>query len=45
MPHLRPGIPQLAFLHVSRAFRFSGIDCRLGEEPDQIARDAVLVAR
>ncbi len=39
VPHLRPAIAQLAFLHVSQAFRFSGIGRRLCDELDQIARD------
>ena len=40
VPHLRPGIAQLAFLHVSEAFRAMGIGSRLSEELDLIARDA-----
>jgi GNAT superfamily N-acetyltransferase len=40
VPHLRPGIAQLAFLHVSEAFRATGIGRRLSEELDLIARDA-----
>ncbi len=40
VPHLRPGIAQLAFLHVSAAFRATGIGRRLSDELDQIARDA-----
>ena len=40
VPHLRPGIAQLAFLHVSAPFRATGIGRRLSEELDLIARDA-----
>lgn len=40
VPHLRPGIAQLAFLHVSKAFRATGIGRRLSDELDRIARDA-----
>ena len=40
VPHLRPEIAQLAFLHVSEAFRALGIGRRLSEELDLIARDA-----
>ena len=40
VPHLRPEIAQLAFLHVSEAFRGTGIGRRLSDELDLIARDA-----
>ena len=40
VPHLRPAIAQLAFLHVSDAFRAAGIGRRLCDELDLIARDA-----
>ena len=40
VPHLRPGIAQLAFLHVSKAFRAMGVGRRLSDELDLIARDA-----
>ena len=40
VPHLRPKIAQLAFLHVSAAFRATGIGRRLSDELDLIARDA-----
>ena len=40
VPHLRPGMAQLAFLHVSAASRASGIGRRLSDEMDRIARDA-----
>lgn len=43
VPHLRPGIAQLAFLHVSAAFRAMGIGRRLSDELDLIARDAEIV--
>ncbi len=39
VPHLRPQIAQLAFLHVSALFRRTGIGSRLSDELDQIARD------
>jgi GNAT superfamily N-acetyltransferase len=38
VPHLRPGIAQLAFLHVSAPFRATGIGTRLSERLEQIAR-------
>lgn len=38
VPHLRPGIAQLAFLHVSAPSRASGIGSRLSEQLDEIAR-------
>jgi ribosomal protein S18 acetylase RimI-like enzyme len=40
VPHLRPELAQLAFLHVSEAFRARGIERRLSDELDHIARDA-----
>jgi GNAT superfamily N-acetyltransferase len=40
VPHLRPEMAQLAFLHVSEAFRATGIGRRLSDELDLIARDA-----
>ena len=40
VPHLRPGIAQLAFLHVSAAWRATGIGSRLSEQLEQIARTA-----
>jgi GNAT superfamily N-acetyltransferase len=40
VPHLRPEIAHLAFLHVSEAFRATGIGRRLSDELDLIARDA-----
>jgi predicted N-acetyltransferase YhbS len=40
VPHLRPGVAQLAFLHVSEGFRATGIGRRLSDELDLIARDA-----
>lgn len=39
LPHLRPGIAQLAFLHVSAPFRMTGVGGRLSSQLDQIARD------
>lgn len=40
VPHVRPTIAQLAFLHVTHASRGAGIGRRLTEEMAQIARDA-----
>ncbi|MET0692344.1 MAG: GNAT family N-acetyltransferase [Propionibacteriaceae bacterium] len=40
VPHIRLGTAQLAFLHVSAAFRATGIGRRLSDELDQIAREA-----
>jgi predicted N-acetyltransferase YhbS len=36
-PHVRPGIAQLAFLHVSDGYRGRGIGARLTEEMERIA--------
>ena len=38
VPHLRPEIAQLAFLHVSDGFRGTGIGRRLSDELDLVAR-------
>jgi GNAT superfamily N-acetyltransferase len=40
VPHLRPGIAQLAWLHVSAPWRAMGIGSRLSEHLEQIARTA-----
>ena len=40
VPHFRPAIAQLAFLHVSEAFRAAGIGSRLSDELEQMARGA-----
>ena len=40
VPHLRPGIAQLAYLMVSAPFRATGIGSRLCEQLDEIARTA-----
>lgn len=40
IPHLRPSIAQLAFLHVDAAWRAMGVGTRLAEELQQIARTA-----
>jgi GNAT superfamily N-acetyltransferase len=40
VPHLRPGIAQLAFLHVSAPWRSAGIGARLCERLDEVARSA-----
>jgi GNAT superfamily N-acetyltransferase len=40
VPHLRPGIAQLAYLMVSAPFRATGIGSRLTEQLDEIARTA-----
>jgi GNAT superfamily N-acetyltransferase len=39
-PHLRPGIGQLAWLHVSAPWRARGIGSRLSDQLEQIARTA-----
>lgn len=38
VPHIRPGVAQLAFLHVSNGFRDRGIGGRLTEELERLAR-------
>ena len=40
VPHLRPGVAQLAFLHVSASWRGAGIGSRLSAQLEQIARTA-----
>lgn len=40
VPHLRPGVAQLAFLHVSAQARSTGVGRRLCDVLEQIARDA-----
>lgn len=40
LPHLRPGVAQLAFLHVGRSFRDRGVGGRLVAELERIARQA-----
>ena len=40
VPHVRPGIAQLAFLHVSAPVRATGIGRSLTEQTEQIARTA-----
>jgi ribosomal protein S18 acetylase RimI-like enzyme len=40
VPHLRPAIAQLAFLHVSEAFRTAGIGSRLSDELARARRRA-----
>ena len=40
VPHLRPGIAQLAWLHISAPFRATGIGTSLSEQLEQIARTA-----
>jgi GNAT superfamily N-acetyltransferase len=40
VPRLRPGIAQLAFLHVSASWRATGVGSRLCERLEQIARSA-----
>jgi GNAT superfamily N-acetyltransferase len=40
VPHLRPGIAQLAWLHVTAPLRATGIGSRLSEQLEQIARSA-----
>jgi GNAT superfamily N-acetyltransferase len=40
VPHLRPGIAQLAYLHVSAPFRATGVGRRLCEQLEDLARAA-----
>jgi ribosomal protein S18 acetylase RimI-like enzyme len=40
MPHVRPGVAQLAYLHVSNGYRGQGAGVRLNDELERIARDA-----
>jgi GNAT superfamily N-acetyltransferase len=40
LPHLRPGLAQLAYLHVSNGYRGRGIGARLSDELERIASDA-----
>lgn len=40
LPHLRPGVAQLAFLHVGHGFRDRGVGGRLAAELERIAREA-----
>jgi GNAT superfamily N-acetyltransferase len=40
VPHLRPAIAQLAFLHVTEAFRAAGIGSRLCDDLELIASEA-----
>lgn len=40
VPHLRPGIAQLAYLHVSAPMRATGVGSRLSEQLEQIGRAA-----
>ena len=39
-PHVRPGVAQLAFLHVSDGYRAQGVGARLADELERIARAA-----
>jgi GNAT superfamily N-acetyltransferase len=40
LPHLRPGVAQLAYLHVTDGHRDRGIGGRLSDELEQLAREA-----
>jgi GNAT superfamily N-acetyltransferase len=40
LPHLRPDLAQLAYLHVSHGYRDRGIGGRLSDELERIAREA-----
>jgi GNAT superfamily N-acetyltransferase len=40
VPHLRPAIAQLAYLHVSDGYRARGIGTRLSDELERVAREA-----
>lgn len=39
VPHIRPGLAQLAFLHVSNGYRARGIGGHLSEELERLARE------
>jgi GNAT superfamily N-acetyltransferase len=38
-PHIRPGVAQLAFLHVSNGYRAHGVGGHLSEELERLARE------
>ena len=40
VPHIRPGVAQLAYMHVSDGHRGGGIGARLAAELERMARDA-----
>jgi ribosomal protein S18 acetylase RimI-like enzyme len=40
MPHVRPGIAQLAYLHVTNGYRGRGVGARLTEDLERLAREA-----
>jgi GNAT superfamily N-acetyltransferase len=40
VPHIRPGVAQLAYMHVSDGFRAAGLGRRLIDEMERIARAA-----
>jgi GNAT superfamily N-acetyltransferase len=40
VPHVRPKVAQLAYLHVTSTFRGAGIGHRLAQELEQLAREA-----
>jgi GNAT superfamily N-acetyltransferase len=40
VPHVRPGIAQLAYLHVSDGYRGRGIGVRLNDDLERVAREA-----
>ncbi len=40
VPHVRPGVAQLAYLHVSDGFRSAGIGVHLAGELERLAREA-----
>jgi predicted N-acetyltransferase YhbS len=40
VPHIRPAIAQLAFLHVSQDFRAAGVGSRLSADLELVARRA-----
>lgn len=45
-PHIRPGIAQLAYLHVTKGYRACGVGGNLSEELERLARehgDTILV--
>jgi GNAT superfamily N-acetyltransferase len=40
VPHIRPGVAQLAYMHVSDGHRGRGIGAHLAAELERVARDA-----
>ena len=40
LPHIRPHVAQLAYLHVSNGYRARGVGARLADELEEVAREA-----